>query len=601
MRNKKIKNKNRRPACRQAGQVIMITTIFFLMISIAVISGVVVPVTNQISTVANYQRARTGFLAADAVNEEAFYRLNLGRTLPASITLPFTGNISAIAQVTDVGNAKQIVTTGENGSTVRYAKSIFSLGSGSSFNYGLQVGTGGVDLSGGSYITGSVYSAGPIEGDSGTYITGSATVSDTSSPVVSQSNGSSEYPNPIAVVFGNLSTKEDLAESFKLNDSGIITSLQVYLKKVGNPSNITVKIVNDSSNKPGSTVYGSGTISSNIVTSSYSYVDVPISSITTFDTSTKYWIVLDTSTSASNYYTAATTDGTYASGKSKIGGGSSWSDVNPSDADLIFRLYVGGTAGTISGQGQSQRLRIGTGSTGSAWANLVDSISVGASLYCQVGEYNYYISGGAAVACDSSRGNPPAIPFPISDANILEWKDTADESVYTGNYSINAGTTTSIGPKKIIGNLSVSGGATLNLTGPVWVTGNISLSGDGVIRLDSAYGQADGLIITDGTVTANGGGHFDGSGTSESYIAVVTTSTSNNAVSLNGGSGSVVLYAPNGTVTASGGASAKSIVAKRITLTGGANISYDTGLADINFANGPSGAWTVDSWGEVAE
>ena len=37
----------------------------------------------------------------------------------------------------------------------------------------------------------------------------------------------------------------------------------------------------------------------------------------------------------------------------------------------------------------------------------------------------------------------------------------------------------------------------------------------------------------------------------------------------------------------------------RITVSGGSNITYESGLTNNNFSSGPSGTWSVNSWQEV--
>jgi hypothetical protein len=135
----------------------------------------------------------------------------------------------------------------------------------------------------------------------------------------------------------------------------------------------------------------------------------------------------------------------------------------------------------------------------------------------------------------------------------------------------------------------------------MWVVGNINLSGGGDIDLDSSYGTGDGVIITDGTLTATGGSHFDGSGVSGSYIVAISTASSTSAINISGGSGSVVLFAPYGTANFGGGASAKSVLAKQVRITGGSHVTYDSGLASLNFTGGSSASWQVDSWSEVSQ
>ena len=51
---------------------------------------------------------------------------------------------------------------------------VLNTGFGASFNYGVQVGQGGIDLQGSSGVNGNVYANGPITGTSSSFISGTA-------------------------------------------------------------------------------------------------------------------------------------------------------------------------------------------------------------------------------------------------------------------------------------------------------------------------------------------------------------------------------------------------------------------------------------------
>jgi hypothetical protein len=74
---------------------------------------------------------------------------------------------------------------------------------------------------------------------------------------------------------------------------------------------------------------------------------------------------------------------------------------------------------------------------------------------------------------------------------------------------------------------------------------------------------------------------------------------SNDAIDVSGSAGSVVLYAANGTIEFTGSASAKEAVGYKMKLSGSANVTYESGLANQNFVSGPSGAWNISSWKEI--
>lgn len=608
----------------EGGYVVITTVIFFLVISLAVIAGVVVPTSNHIKAISGEYKAKQGYIAADTVNEDAYYRLNSGWTLPSTISLPFSSGLLATASVTTAGSDTQVLTTGTNGDTIRYAQTVFRAGDVTAFSYGAQIGTGGLSLTGGGYITGDVYSNGSITSDSSSpYITGSATVANTSVASVNQTNSYTNGTSPVSVIAGQTNASQDVAQSFKVTSTDQLTSIRLYLKKNGSPGNATVRIMPDSSGKPSNSgSLGTGTITASTVTTSFTYVSIPISQIPSLTVGTTYWVVIDVpSNSTSNYYTVAATNNTYSDGIAKSGkwsssgGSNTWSAVSPANSDLYFDIYLGGVVNTISGASQYNRIRVGTNGSGFAWANQINTSSVGGVAYCQTNTYLYNLSS-ATKNCDTTRADAEMLDYPITDDDINTWKAIAlAGGTITGNYAVDGGTSVSLGPKKIVGNLTVTGGSTLSLTGIVWVTGYINLSGGSVIKLASSYGVEDGMIISDGRIIVTGGAYFRGSGTSGSYMVAMTTSQcpttgtcsggeGSNAITIEGGSGSVVGFAPYGTMNLAGGAVINSAVAKRIIVDGGSHINYDSGLTNIDFissSGGGGGLWNVDSWTEVSQ
>ena len=254
---------------RNGGQVVIMTVLFFVIISLLVISGVSIPTSNQIKSSRDFFHSRQSYFAADAANEDALYRLNQGKTLPSSIVLSFSNNISATASITNSGNSQQIKTIGDSADSSRISQSVFSQGTGVSFGYGAQVGAGGMNIVCGT-VSGNVYSNGNISGTSCSVITGSATVANRSDPLIDQTNNSttSNYD----LVFGDISSKQDVAQSFKVGSTTPVTFVRLYIKKIGNPADAIVRIVTDSYGKPSGTTLGSGVLSASLIGTNYNYL-----------------------------------------------------------------------------------------------------------------------------------------------------------------------------------------------------------------------------------------------------------------------------------------------------------------------------------------
>lgn len=570
----------------------MILVFFFVFISVTILAGIISPVVREFRIAGTIFSSKKAYFLAESGTEDALYRIRNNKQISPTEILS-VGSDSATVSITSLGgNQKQIDSLGDSESKQRKVSVAVTTSTGVSFNYGVLAGLGGVDLSGGGTINGNVYANGPITGDSSAIITGTAISANSPALSFDQLNGTGTPGYNVS--FGNTSSTQDIAQSFQVSSSSSpANKVSFYIKKTGSPSNATVKILNDAGGSPGSTVVASGTLNASSVTTSYGWVDVSFTTSLLLSGGTTYWLVIDASSSTTKYYTLGASSGGYSNGFGQIGQlGGSWNATTPSGLDYYFSIYLGGMTGLIEGSSGSQwnKLHIGTVS-GSAQAHTVNYTDVTGDLYCQTGTSNNK-------SCNTNQSDPLYQTFPVSDANLAQWKtDALAGGTSTGNYSVGSSGGT-LGPKKIVGNVTVNGGGTLTVTGTLWVTGNVSLTGGGVIQLASSYGVNDGVIIVDGTISISGGGHATGSGTNGSYLMMLTTDMSSNAASISGGAGAVIIYAPYGTISISGGASLKEATGYRITVSGGSSITYESGLANSNFSSGPSGSWSVDSWEE---
>ena len=181
---------------------------------------------------------------------------------------------------------------------------------------------------------------------------------------------------------------------------------------------------------------------------------------------------------------------------------------------------------------------------------------------------------------------------------LLNGKVRPKSSGTVGSLNL-SGTSSSLGPKKINGNLNVSNGYVLNVTGTVYVTGDINISNNATVKLSSSYGSNSGVVIADGNIYVSNNAVFAGSGQTGSYILLVSTNNSSNAINVYNNAGTVILNAQKGTINFANNAGAKSAVANRINLSNGATITYESGLINVNFSSGPSGGYDIVKWKEV--
>ncbi len=587
----------------KGGYVVILNTLIFVAVSTIVIYALSNPLISANRATADILNSKRAFVAASSVADEVLYKMKNQLSVPTQDVITLGGIDTAVSVATNFsGRVVQVESDSEDVS--RRLRVAVSESQGVSFNYGMQTGQGGFELYGGAQVHGNIYSNGNIIGHGGAQVHGSVTVANGQAPTLEVVNSSLQNGE---VLFGgqlvhNDQKPEDLAQSFRVSTTTPITSVRVYIKKYANVwmNDIEVKIVNDNGGRPGNTVLASGLIGNSHVTTSYNYITVPFSNSVNLNPNNTYWLVFDTSNTWHSYYVIATNQNIYNNGIARTGifGGNSWNDLTPNNRDILFDIYVGGQTGRISGN-QNNRINV----HGDAWANVIEGANVSGVMYCQGGSY-------ANKSCDSSRPDPVPQPFPVSDGNIEAWKQEAEAGgVYNGDFVAGNYPTqhVTLGARKINGNLRVTSGGSLTIEGTVWVTGNVTIDGGAILRTSSSYGSNSGVIVADGRIIATGGGKIENNNVNGNYILAITTSScpdapgcnNNPAILVDGGSGSIILNAQNGTLRVTGGAKAKQLTAKKIIMDGGTEVRYETGLMDLNFNTGPSGSWSVSEWSEI--
>lgn len=570
------------------GSAMLMAVIFFLIIALLILTGVSSPVLREIKLTDDLVKSKQSLYSAESGAEDVLYRLKFAQSVNPTEELSLLG-YTTLTTITDELGGKTIVSEGDWDGFVRTVTTKVSTGSGVAFNYGIQTGNGGFYMSNNAGVIGNVYSNGDIQGSSGVYVTGSAVAANSSALISDQSN-TLPLPPLQNIIFGNSNGTQDFAQSFEVSTSSPINKISIYIKKVGTPGNATVRIMSDSSGSPSNTTLASGTLSASHVTSNYGWIEVVFSSNPVLSIGTTYWLVIDGATNSSRYYIIGGNDA-YAGG-AKLGRvGSSWS-TNPYDG--YFNVYLGGITSSIS------NVLVGESGEGIAHAHTVTNSVIAGTLYCQTGSGNNK-------ACDTSLSDPAPQPYPVSDANIDEWKNDAETGgVIIGDYTVTTNPTM-LGPVKITGDLTVSGSMTLVLTGTVWVEGNIIVDNGSTIRLSSSYGTNSGIIIADGYIRVTNNGTFGGSGDEESYILALTTSDCPQSVSC-GGNNAIHLYnnvtgaifnAQNGTLYLGNNAEIKEATAYKMQMDNNTTVIYESGVATPSFTSGPSGGWNINSWKET--
>ncbi|MDO8576942.1 MAG: choice-of-anchor R domain-containing protein [Candidatus Daviesbacteria bacterium] len=468
-----------------------------------------------------------------------------------------------------------------------------SKGVGVAFVYGIQVGEGGLELGNGNTIKGTIYSNGSIIMGNNNTVTGDAWVAAGVPPTADQQT---DCQTCVDFSFGKQidgQNRLDVGMSFKPSVTDKIRKVSLKIKKIGNPPDVTVRIMADDSGQPKKNdVYATGILSSNLVTTEYGWIDVTFSTNPTLSAGTIYWMMIDTSSDSSNYWSWQNDLAqSYNNGEPKWS--SNWSAGNPEwnllSGDLSFKVYMGGiTNSLLSGNG--------TKVLGNVHVNTIDRLIIEKDAYYQ-SITNSTVSGSSCPNshCYPGSEDPSPQVFPISEANITGWKG---EAAVAGAISQPVcGSQTAWGPGKYTGNLTLQNECNIKVKTPIWVTGDISMGNQNRFTLDSSYGTGSGIIVIDGKAVMGNQNKFLGTGLGNSILVLLTTydsrTNNNSAVTIGNVGNTGVFYADKGIIDPGNNNQFKEITAWKIKLTNESIIDYETGLASILFSSGPSGTYSL--------
>lgn len=143
-----------------------------------------------------------------------------------------------------------------------------------------------------------------------------------------------------------------------------------------------------------------------------------------------------------------------------------------------------------------------------------------------------------------------------------------------------------MGPTYVGNDMYIGGSSKVTLQGTVWVGGRLTIAG-------SAYVQGPYTIVADSIVISGSAQVELAKGNVPFLIALGTTGQDGNAVNITGSaSTSALIYAPNGTVSITGGVGANgynvygAVVAKDVIMTGSTSVKYLTGIRTMPYAPG---------------
>lgn len=219
--------------------------------------------------------------------------------------------------------------------------------------------------------------------------------------------------------------------------------------------------------------------------------------------------------------------------------------------------------------------------------------------------------------------DPSSLAFPISSSQIQQWKEDAlAGGVINGNCGDNGAAecvianngTLVLGPRKIVGNLVLTKKQTLVVLGTLHVTGSIDInsSSGATVKCDPSFGALSCIIVADSWMHVSNNAVFQGSGTAGSYLMVLTTLSGcnggsqttqcthhNSGIDFHNNAAGAIFFSPYSMAYLHNGVHLTELMAYKIELENNAIVTYEQGLADVDFSSGPTGGWMIQSWQEV--
>lgn len=593
----------------QKGAALMVVVLFFLVTSSAIIFGAIGPIVIGFKSSQEFLQSVRAYATAEAGIEDVYYRIRNGVTVDSSETLSLNDGSVETTIITIDGNEKTIVSQATIASSTRIVQMDLFTGVGAAFSYGAQVGEGGLIMAENSRVegaggsAGNVYTNGPIMGANGATITGGAIVAtkldlDEKSETINQEQ-----------VVGNVNPDISFAQSFKPSDTKPIAKVSLHIKKMGNPVSRDVHIVADDGGKPATTALATGVLNASLVGTTPAWIGVVFPTPYTVTSGQTYWIVFDAKKNAANYWKWSSDsnqgfgNGVGMSSQDWADSGEAWSLVN---GDLAFRVYFGNGVNAIDNVNVN----------GDARANTIKDSDIGGDAYYQTIE-NTTVSGTE----HPGSTDPAILNMSISQANVDQWKtdaliggtivgDCGDTGV--AECVINDDGTLSLGPKHITGNITLTKKQTLIVTGVLHVEGNIDMNSGGgsTIKCSSSFAGDSCIIVVDGWVNISQNATFAGSGDPNSYIMLLTTLKDCNgsgsgcgdhgsAIDIQNNATGALFYATDSLIYMHNGVGVTSVTGYTLQLEQNAVITYEIGVADLNFSSGPSGGWNVRDWREA--
>lgn len=153
-------------AQQNKGAAMLVFVMFFTFATSAMLFVLGQSIFADLSDFNRLSQAKQSWLVSESLTEDVVYRRVYGTfSIDTVEQLALDGVIAYSTTTYDSpSDIYYIDTSAQKGGTLRKSSAEMTIGAGSSFNYGLQAGNGGISLSNNSDIYGNVYSNGPVVG-----------------------------------------------------------------------------------------------------------------------------------------------------------------------------------------------------------------------------------------------------------------------------------------------------------------------------------------------------------------------------------------------------------------------------------------------------
>ena len=256
--------------------------------------------------------------------------------------------------------------------------------------------------------------------------------------------------------------------------------------------------------------------------------------------------------------------------------------------------------------------------------NAIEDVTIGGNALapnfddCSIGGNLTFVTGGVVDDCPAGGSvieqseAIAEVDMPISEETIDQWKAEAQNggTIAAGDYEPPAGSTVTIGPGVITGDMNLRNNQTVILSGTVYVQGHIDIDNGSSVRLDASYGASSGVIVADGWIEVKNNGAFEGSGENGSYVMLLSASSCDGsgdgdcssdeaALEIHNNSEGAIFYAANGLLHIHNNVNLTQATGWKIKLDNNASVNYALGLESALFSGGPGGRYEIASWRET--